>query len=112
MVDLRQLTEQYVAAFHSRDINGVAVLLAESFTLTDPAVTRLGPRHNALEYIQELFTNNPSLHFEAHKILVDASHSALHFAITLDGKTYDGVDVITWEDGKMICLDAYLTARA
>ena len=65
-----------------------------------------------LEYIQELFTNNPSLHFEAHKILVDAPHSALHFAITLDGKTYDGVDMITWVDGRMTRMDAYLTARA
>lgn len=91
------------------DIAGVANLFAESFTLIDPSVTRLGPRQSALAYIQELFTSNPNLHFEAHKILVEPPYSALHFAITLDGKLYDCVDVITWEGSRMICVEAYLT---
>ena len=111
MSDLRSLTEQYVSAFHSKDLAAISVLMAEDFTLTDPSVSSLGPREKALQYIKELFDNNPSLSFKARKILVDAPYSALHFAITLNGTIYDGVDMITWMEGKMISMDAYLTPR-
>jgi hypothetical protein len=111
MPDLRSLTEQYVSAFHSKDLAAISILMAEDFTLTDPSVSSLGPRDKALQYIKELFANNPSLSFEAHKILIDESYSALHFAITLNGAIYDGVDMITWMEGKMISMDAYLTPR-
>jgi hypothetical protein len=111
MPDLSSLTEQYVSAFHSKDLAAISVLMAEDFTLTDPSVSSLGPREKALQYIKELFDNNPSLSFKAHKILVDEPYSALHFAITLNGTIYDGVDMITWMEGKMISMDAYLTPR-
>jgi ketosteroid isomerase-like protein len=111
MSNLRSLTEQYVSAFHSKDLSAIAVLMAEDFTLTDPSVSSLRPKEKALQYIKELFDNNPSLSFEAHKILIDAPYSALHFAITLNGTIHDGVDMITWMEGKMISMDAYLAPR-
>jgi hypothetical protein len=111
MHDLRRLTKQYVSAFHSKDLAAISILMAEDFTLTDPSVSSLGPKDKALQYIKELFANNPSLSFEAHKILIDAPYSALHFVITLNGAVYDGVDMITWMEGKMISMDAYLTPR-
>ena len=111
MADLRELTQQYVSAFNAKDIDGVAELLSENFHLTDPSFTRLGPREKALEYIHGIFKTNSLLRFEANTILVGNDKSAIHFILTLDKIIYDGIDLIEWEQGKMILMHAYLTPR-
>ena len=109
MADLRELTQQYVAAFNAKDINGISNLLAHDFTLNDPTVRFLGPRHKAIEYVQKLFTDNPSLSFEMQDIVVEAPFSVLHFRLELQINTYDGIDLIKWDDKKIQSIHAYLT---
>ena len=101
MVDLRQLTYAYVQAFHNKDLEAIAVLLADDFTLNDPAVTALCPKTAVLEFTGELFASHESLEFEAHTILVDGAHSVVHFVLELDSKVFDGVDLISWGEDKM-----------
>ena len=112
MADLRELTQQYVAAFNAKDIDGVAVLLSEEFCLTDPSVTRLEPREKAVEYIHGLFIANSFLKFEAKTILVDGDSSVIHFTLALDGSIYHGIDLITWKQERMTTITAYLTQQA
>lgn len=108
--DLRALTERYVAAFHARDLDAVAALLAEEFELTDPEVTRLTPRANALDYIGGLFeATGESLSFVAERILVDGDHSAIEFELRLGDDVLKGVDMITWHGDRMVSMRAHLT---
>ena len=111
MVDLRKLTEDYISAFDTCDLDRVAEFLADGFELTDPEVTALTPKKKVLEYIGELFDANESLSFEAHSIFVDGNASVVHFTLILDEIVLDGVDVIAWQSGKMISMQAYLTPR-
>ena len=112
MADLRELTQQYVAAFNAKDIDGVAVLLSEEFCLTDPSVTRLGPREKSIQYIHGLFKANSLLEFDAKTILVDGNSSVIHFMLALDGGIYDGIDLISWSQDKMVEMNAYLTLQS
>jgi ketosteroid isomerase-like protein len=112
MADLRELTQQYLAAFNARDIDGVAALLSKDFCLTDPSVTRLAPREKAVEYIHGLFIANSLLKFEAKTILVDGDSSVIHFSLFVDAGVYNGIDLITWEQERMATLTAYLTLQS
>lgn len=111
MTDIRKLTEEYVAAFNSRDLNKVENLLSENFELTDPEVTALTPKNNVLKYIRQLFDAHDSFRFETKCILVDENISVIHFTLTLGAVVLDGVDVITWKNLSMIKMEAYLTQR-
>jgi ketosteroid isomerase-like protein len=111
MVDIRKLTEDYVAAFDACDLDQVAELLADGFELTDPDVTALNPKKKVLEYIKQLFDAHQTLNFKSHSILVDEDMSVIHFTLTLDSIVLDGVDVISWKEQKMTHMKAYLTPR-
>lgn len=111
MMDLRKLTSDYVAAFNARDLDKVGIFFAEEFELTDPEVTAITPKDNVLTYIKELFDAHDNLRFEAHNIIVDGNTSVIQFTLTLEKLILDGADIITWEAGKMIKLDAYLSPR-
>ncbi|MEB3168803.1 MAG: nuclear transport factor 2 family protein [Synechococcaceae cyanobacterium] len=111
MNDLLTLTQRYVVAFNNKDLASIAPLLADDFQLTDPSVKNLGPKEEALTYIHGIFTAHASLSFSAAKIIVDPPYSALHFVLVLNETILDGVDVITWENGQMKYMEAYLTPR-
>ena len=111
MENLRQLTETYVEAFNGKNLGSVAALLDDDFSLSDPTVTDLRPKQAALQLISDLFIRHNTLVFQAQRILVDAPCSVIQFTLTLDETTYDGVDLIVWEYGKMIRMVAYLTPR-
>jgi len=111
MTDIRKLTEEYVAAFDARDLDRIAGYFSDGFKLTDPDVIALTPKANVLTYLKELFDSHDTLNFKSRSILVDGDSSVIHFTLKLDTMTLDGVDVISWKSGKMICMEAYLTKR-
>lgn len=111
MKDIRKLTENYVTAFDSRDLDRVAEYFTEGFELTDPEVTTLTPKQKVLEYIKDMFDTHESLSFQAKTILVDGDASAIHFTLTLGELVLDGVDMISWKSGKMTSMHAYLKSR-
>lgn len=112
MVNIRKLTEDYVAAFDACDLDQIAEFLEEGFELTDPDVMALTPKKKVLQYIKELFDAHESLNFQAHSILVDGDASVIHFTLRLDTVVIDGVDLIRWKSGQMISMNAYLTPRS
>ena len=111
MTDIRNLTEEYVAAFDSRDLDTVASYFSDGFKLTDPDVTALAPKANVLAYIKELFDSHDTLHFKARSILVDGNVSVIHFQLTLGAVMFEGVDLITWQHNQMISMTAYLNKK-
>jgi ketosteroid isomerase-like protein len=111
--DIRALTYAYITAFDSRDIQGVAALMHEDFVLTDPENEALGPRDNVLRFISGLFDRaGTSLAFRPRTVLVDGTHSAIEFDLTIGQNHLEGIDLIKWRDGRMVAMRAHLTQRA
>ena len=103
--DLRRLTEEYIQNFNDKDITSVLSLMSDEFTLKDPGNFIEG-KDDCEEFLKDIFSNEIS--FNALDIFEDGSHSIIHFEITLNEKTLNGVDIIEWAEGKMISLVAYL----
>jgi ketosteroid isomerase-like protein len=111
--DIRALTHAYITAFHNRDIEGVAALMHEDFVLTDPENEALPPRDKVLRFISGLFDRaGTSLAFRPKTVLVDGGHSVIEFGLTIGQDDLEGIDLIEWQDGRMISMRAHLTQRA
>ena len=111
--DIRTLTQTYITAFHNRDLEGLATLMHEDFVLTDPENEALGPRKKVLTFISGLFDRaGATLTFRPRTVLVDGAHSAIEFGMTIDQDYLEGIDLIEWQDRRMISMRAHLTQRA
>ncbi|ATF09109.1 nuclear transport factor 2 family protein [Candidatus Enterovibrio altilux] len=106
---LHQLTEQYVTAFNTKDIEQISIFFAENFALTDPSKSVKG-KQNVLAYIQSIFNSVRSISFKAKNIIVsNNAFSVIEFELIIDGLKLIGTDVIVWNsDGLMIKMNAYL----
>lgn len=106
---LKELTYQYIKAFDAKDIEAVAELLSDAFTLEDPVVKRLEGKENALHAMQEIFNSCQRLSFQAKHIFQDSNTTIIEFILQLDTATLTGTDIIEWNEiGKMKELRAYL----
>ena len=105
---LRELTKKYVQAFNSRNIEKVAELLIEDFSLEDPVVKRIEGKSKVLEAIKGIFNSCQELSFKAKNIYQDNDTTIIEFVLILDSTVLSGIDIIEWEGEKMKELRAYL----
>lgn len=104
-----QLTQQYVALFNAKDIDGIAKLLTNDFILEDPVVKRIQGKQDALAAILNIFNSCTQLSFIAKNIYQDQMTTIIEFVLTLDHQVLTGTDIIDWDEmGQMIELRAYL----
>lgn len=112
MNDLLKKTEEYVAAFNAKDIQAVGELLHDDFSLTDPGVTNLTPKQDVLDYIAGIFDSAPDVFsFEAKKIIVQGDISVIEFVLKINEDVIHGIDLITWNSGKLLNMVAHLTVQ-
>jgi ketosteroid isomerase-like protein len=104
----KELTHAYIAAFNAKDLAGCGALMAPGFALEDPVVTRVEGREAALAAVANIFNSVKDLAFSARNVFVDGNTTLIEFVLDVDGKRLTGVDVIEWQDGKMVELRAYL----
>ena len=105
---LKELTEQYIEAFDSKDLDKCAELFTDDFALEDPVVKRIEGKVEVLKAIKSIFDSCDSLSFEAKNIYQDGQTTIIEFVLKLDGTTLTGIDIIEWKDNKMKELRAYL----
>jgi ketosteroid isomerase-like protein len=104
----KSLTEQYVAAFGARNLDAVAALLSDDFSLEDPVVKRIEGKAAALDMMGKMFAGCQQLSFKARNIYVDGATTLIEFTLQIDSTQLQGVDIIEWRGDKMHALRAYL----
>lgn len=105
---LKELTQKYVSAFNQRDIEEVANLLNDNFALEDPIVKRIEGKDKCLSAIKNIFEGCKELSFSAKNIFQDQNTTFIEFILTLDELRLEGVDILEWQDEKIVELRAYL----
>lgn len=105
---LRELTQNYIEAFDSMNLEKIAQLLTEDFVLEDPIVKRIEGTENVLEAIKGIFDSCEKLSFTAKNIYADSQTTIIEFVLKLDDVILTGTDIIEWENNKMKELRAYL----
>lgn len=112
MDDTRARTLAYIDAFHARDLDGVAALMAEDVVLTDPEVTGLTPKAAVLDHVARLFAaHDRAFGFEAGTVVVEGEMAVIEFVLTLNETVLRGMDLIEWGPAGIRAMRAYLTAQ-
>ena len=104
-------TDTYVRSFRDKDIGRLADFFDDSSVLRDPSGTYTS-RGVILSYLQTIFSEHSFLSFDVdtvHESGVD--RTILEFDLTLSDVTYTGVDIITWREGIISEMNAYLYER-
>lgn len=105
---LKELTEKYIAAFDSKDLQRCAELFTDDFALEDPVVKRIEGKEEVLKAIKGIFDSCTTLEFSAKNIYQDNQTTIIEFVLKLDDTILTGTDIIEWENNKMKELRAYL----
>jgi ketosteroid isomerase-like protein len=105
---LKELTQKYIEAFTSKDLDKCAKLFTEDFVLEDPVVKRIEGKEEVLKAIKGIFDSCTTLDFSAKNIYQDNQTTIIEFILKLDDTVLMGTDIIEWEDNKMKELRAYL----
>lgn len=105
---LKNLTEEYIHHFTTKNLSGIESMLADSFILEDPVIKRIESKVEAIKAIKAIFDSCQDLSFSAKNIYVDGNTTLIEFSLKLDSVTLTGVDIIEWSEGKMHQLRAYL----
>ncbi|HBZ15799.1 MAG TPA: hypothetical protein DEO73_08575 [Pantoea sp.] len=105
---IKDYTKAYIKAFDQKNLMELSNFFDSDTVLTDPGNHIVGDV-KIKEMLVELFNSNVKLSFNAKRILVDKNNSLIEFELTLNDKTFIGVDLIEWSaDYKIKKLDAYL----
>jgi ketosteroid isomerase-like protein len=105
---LKELTQKYIEAFDSKNLDKCAELFTDDFALEDPVVKRIEGKKNVLEAIEGIFDSCNTLSFNAKNIYQDNQTTIIEFILKFDDTVLTGTDIIEWEDNKMKELRAYL----
>jgi dTDP-glucose pyrophosphorylase len=110
-VSLELATKQYIANFDQRNIEAVCAAFDEKAVLYDPSVGELSGKDSIRGFLVSLFDQHAELSFSARRIVINGSDSVVEFILTLDSKVIKGVDLISWRNGKIQRIDAYLEIK-
>ncbi len=105
---LKELTKKYICAFNDKNLNEISDLLKDNFALEDPIVKRIEGKDKCLSVINNIFTGCKRLNFSAKNIFQDKNITFIEFILMLDEVKLEGVDIIKWQDEKIVELRAYL----
>ena len=108
---LSEKTKKYTECFDACDVEGVCELLCEDAVLFDPNVGEIKSRVEIRKFISGLFSDFDRINFVSKKIISGKDVSVIEFILTLDEKIVSGVDIISWVDGKIKRIDAYLNMK-
>jgi ketosteroid isomerase-like protein len=98
---LKELTKQYVASFNAKDTAACSDLMMNDFVFEHPFVKRVVGKAEAARFIGSVFSSCKRLSFVDKKIFTDGDTTIVEFVLTLDNRTFTGVDIIEWRSGKM-----------
>lgn len=105
---LKELTEKYIEAFNSKELDKCAELFTDEFALEDPVVKRIEGKVEVLKAIKGIFDSCTTLDFSTKNIYQDNQTTIIEFVLKLDDTVLTGTDIIEWENNKMKELRAYL----
>lgn len=105
-------TKKYIQYFNAKEITALGSMLSDDFTLEEPNEKIVG-KGKSLIHIDKIFSENPSLSFNALNIFVpDKKTSIIEFELNLNDVNLKGIDIIKWSDQDEIKeLKAYINEK-
>lgn len=101
------LSLQFADSFSKKDALSIGKLLANDFCLFDPALKWIRGKNEVIHLLKKQFEESENVNYQVLNAYQDANTSILEFKLTMDQKTFEGVDFIVWENEKMVELRCY-----
>lgn len=109
---IKDLSLEFSRLFNNKDAAGIGTLLMDDFATYDPANKWVRGRKNLVNMLDKLFRETRHVKYEVLNAFQDGNVGVLEFKITLDDQILDGVDIMHWENGKMVELRCYYNPPA
>ncbi|MDA9000669.1 nuclear transport factor 2 family protein [Gammaproteobacteria bacterium] len=100
----------YVSAFNNRDLSVIESMFARDCSLYDPNIGEISGRASILKFMSELF-DNEHFSFVSSSIFSNENSASVEFVLTINNISTRGVDIITWDAGKIVKIYAYLESK-
>lgn len=100
----------YISAFDNRDLSVIESMLAEDCSLYDPNIGDISGRAPILKFMSELFANE-HFNFVSRSVFSNENSASVEFVLTINSISTRGVDIITWDAGKIVKIYAYLERK-
>lgn len=109
MSDLIEKTKAYAAAVNTKNHEACLGLFADNATMSDPLVAALGPKTAIAGFYKAQFEMELAhFAFKPSRIMQSGNTTIMEFVMEINDASMNGVDVIDWEDGKIVKLSAYV----
>ncbi|MBX2813967.1 MAG: nuclear transport factor 2 family protein [Myxococcales bacterium] len=110
MTSLVTKTEMLIAAIDSGNIEALSSLLADNIVFEFPSAPSMSTKSEVLdhfktEFEEHLFSNPPII---VHRIFFTADTTVVEFTINTGEHSLGGVEVLEWENEKVVALRAYI----
>lgn len=104
---IKDLTIQFAHFFSNKDAYSIGTLLAENFSLYDPAMKWIHGKKEVIEILEKQFEETKNVIYEVINVYEDGNTSILEFKITLDDLILNGVDFMEWKEDLLVELRCY-----
>jgi len=106
-INVKDLTIQFAKFFSAKDAEGIGSLLADHFSLYDPALKWVKGKDNVIAVMRTQFQATENVSYEVVNAYEEGDVGILEFKITMDQLVLFGVDFMQWQNGKMTELRCY-----
>jgi hypothetical protein len=103
------ITKNYAHMFQNRNIKGLEEVFSPSISLVDSFTPRIVGKENVLKFYLDLFFRIK--HLEFRPLLISAigdNQTIIKFELDIDGDIFRGVDLLQFENNKIVSLEAFL----
>lgn len=104
---LKSLSLQFAKSFTNKDADAIANLLADEFSLFDPALKWIKEKQAVVQVFKKQFSETQKVRYEILRTYQDKNTTILEFKITMDALILYGVDFMEWKNSKMVELRCY-----
>jgi len=104
---MRSMALQFAASFTNKNADAIGKLLADDFSLYDPALKWIRGKTAVVQVLKKQFGETQKVRYEVIHSFQDRNTTILEFKITLDDVILNGVDFIEWKNNKMVELRCY-----
>jgi ketosteroid isomerase-like protein len=102
----KSLSYKFAEYFSGKDINHMDSILDDNIVVYDPGKVTTG-KENFLNLLQGNFTKTNTIVFRVLHVYQEGNTTVLEFKLAFDNNKYNGVDIFTWKDNKIVEIRCY-----
>lgn len=102
----KSLSYKFAEYFSGKDLNQMATILDDNIAVYDPGKVTTG-KGNFLNLLKSNFDKTNTIIFRVLHVYQEGNTTVLEFKLAFDNNKYNGVDIFTWKNNKIVEIRCY-----